>query len=157
MSADQIQIRRAFAEDESAVFPLIDRLVEFGPPPWRDPQTMIAVDRRKIAEAMQSVTDDPLVMVAVFDQKVLGFIHVQSLLDYYRQTPHGHISDLVVAPDCEGQGIGRRLIDAARAWAVERGFQWLTLSVFERNRRALVTYEKAGFRRDMLRLVQVLE
>jgi RimJ/RimL family protein N-acetyltransferase len=48
-------------------------------------------------------------------------------------------------------------MDAARDWAVAQGFRWLTISVFEKNARAAAIYEKAGFNRDILRLVQALD
>ena len=62
-----------------------------------------------------------------------------------------------MAPDFEGRGIGRQLMDAARDWAIAQRFHWLSISVFEKNARAAAIYEKAGFTRDILRLVQPLQ
>jgi ribosomal protein S18 acetylase RimI-like enzyme len=149
-------IRRALPEDEPGVLALVERLVAFGPPAWRDPERMVRVDRQKIAQALRATGDDPLVMVAVVEDAVAGFVHLHSLTDHYNDAPHGHVSDLVVAPAFEGLGIGRQLLDAARDWAVAKRFRWLTLSVFEENSRATAIYEKAGFKRDVRRLVQPL-
>jgi ribosomal protein S18 acetylase RimI-like enzyme len=156
MTSGQVTIRRALPDDAPAVLALVERLVAFGPPAWRDAAQMVQVDRRKIAQALRATGDDPLVMVAAIGDAVAGFVHVHSLIDHYNDEPHGHVSDIVVAPAFEGHGIGRQLLDAARDWAIAKGFRWLTISVFEANSRAAAIYEKAGFKRDILRLVQPL-
>ncbi|WP_263260653.1 GNAT family N-acetyltransferase [Pseudomonas sp. RIT-PI-S] len=156
MTTGQVTIRRAATADEDKVLELVERLVEFGPPAWRNAEQMVIVDKRRIAAALQAQGEDPKVMVATLGGEVAGFVHVHSLKDHYRDAPHGHVSDIVVAPAHEGHGVGRLLLDAARAWATEQGFQWLTISVFEDNRRAAEMYERAGFGRDVLRLVQPL-
>jgi ribosomal protein S18 acetylase RimI-like enzyme len=157
MSNDNTNLRRARVEDESAVLALVARLVEFGPPAYRDAEQMVRVDRSRIAAAIRATGDDPLVLVATVGDGVAGFVHLHSLTDHYNDRPHGHVSDLVVAPEFEGRGVGRQLMDAARDWAVAQGFRWLTISVFEKNARAAAIYEKAGFNRDILRLVQALD
>lgn len=149
-------IRRACAKDEAQVLALVERLVAFGPPAWRDAQQMVRVDRARIAQALSATSDDPLVLVATMADAVAGFVHLHSLTDHYNDRPHGHVSDIVVAPAFEGHGIGRRLLDAARDWAIGMGFHWLSISVFEANSRAAAIYEQAGFKRDVLRLVQPL-
>jgi len=151
-----MNVRRARAEDEAQLLALIERLVAFGPPAYRDPQRMVAVDRAKIAQAIRATGDDPLVLVALVEDAVAGFVHLHSLTDHYNDRPHGHVSDIVVAPAFEGRGVGRQLLDAAREWALAKGFHWLSISVFEKNSRAAEIYEKAGFTRDILRLVQPL-
>ena len=112
-------MRRAEKQDEAAVLQLVERLVAFGPPPWRDSATMIEVDRDKIRKALHSDGADPLVMVAVSGETVAGFVHVHSLCDHYRSSLQGHVSDIVVAAACEGQGVGRLLLNAAQRWALE--------------------------------------
>jgi ribosomal protein S18 acetylase RimI-like enzyme len=97
-----------------------------------------------------------LVLVASVEDTIAGFVHVHSLTDDYNESPHGHVSDLVVAPEFEGMGIGRQLLGAARTWALAKRFGWLTISVFEENVCAVALYERAGFMRDILRLVQPL-
>jgi ribosomal protein S18 acetylase RimI-like enzyme len=150
-------IRRGRPEDAAIILKLVERLVAFGPPEYRNAAEMVRVDQARIAEALRASGDDPLVLVATVEDAVAGFVHLHSLTDHYNDRPHGHISDLVVAPDFEGRGVGRRLLDAARDWAVAQGFRWLTLSVFEANARAAALYEQAGFKRDILRMVQPLE
>lgn len=149
-------VRRAGKHDEEMVLELVARLVAFGPPPWREPAAMIAVDQRNIKAAIRSTGADPLVLVAARGDVIAGFVHLHSLRDHYRSEVHGHVSDIVVAQSCEGEGIGRLLLDAAQTWALGQGYDWLTLSVFEQNQRAAAMYERAGFGRDVLKLVKPL-
>jgi ribosomal protein S18 acetylase RimI-like enzyme len=153
---EAVTVRPAQEGDEPAVMALVPRLTEFGPPPWRDAERMTAVDRRKIADALRAAGEDPVVLVAISGGALAGFVHLHSATDHYGEKPHGHVSDIIVAPNFEGRGVGRRLIAAAQDWALERGFSWLTLSVFEENRRAAALYEGLGFGRDILRMVKPL-
>ncbi|MBP2414116.1 GNAT superfamily N-acetyltransferase [Arthrobacter stackebrandtii] len=41
-----------------------------------------------------------------------------------------HLEQLAVSPDYAGQGIGRALVTAAKAWAREAGFRHMTLCTF---------------------------
>jgi GNAT superfamily N-acetyltransferase len=113
-----LQIRRATVADQGAIFELVPRLVAFGPPEWRDPTAMSATDRKVIGAALQSLSDDPIVLIAVLnDQIVAGFLHLHSVADYYTERKNGHVADLAVAEAYEGRGIGRQLLAAAEDWA----------------------------------------
>jgi GNAT superfamily N-acetyltransferase len=139
------------------VLALVPRLVEFGPPPWRDAAAMTETDRDVIGEALgRSGGDDPALFVAERDGTVIGFVHVHSRIDYYRRRPHGHVADLVVAAGAEGLGVARLLLAEAEAWSRRQGYDWLSLAVFEQNERAAGLYERYGFGRDALTLVKPL-
>ena len=152
-----MQIRRATAADQPAILELVPRLVAFGPPEWRDPAAMSATDRKVIGAALQSLSDDPIVLVAVLnDQTVAGFLHLHSVTDYYTERKNGHVADLVVAQAHEGGGIARRLLAAAEDWARAQRFDWLTISVFRDNRRAAQTYERMGYQPEIIRLLKTM-
>jgi GNAT superfamily N-acetyltransferase len=152
-----LKIRRATPSDEGAVLALVPRLVAFGPPVWRDPAAMSVTDRKVIAAALRSSSDDPIVLVAIAPRDtVAGFLHLHSEIDYYTERKNGHVADLVVAEAYEGKGIGRRLLAQAEDWARARQFEWLTISVFRENSRAARTYAEAGFKEDRVRLLKPL-
>jgi GNAT superfamily N-acetyltransferase len=154
---DLITIRRAGIEDWPAILALVPRLVEFGPPPWRDSQAMSVTDRKVIGAALQSVSEDPVVMVAVANvDSIVGFLHLHSITDYYSAVKNGHVADIVVAQALQGRGVGRQLLDWAEQWARRQGYGWLSISVFPQNVRALKTYERRGFKPDMARLIKPL-
>lgn len=66
-------------------------------------------------------------------------------LDYKPDLADAYISDLGVARDCRGEGVGALLLAHVEAWARERGRARLTLWAAANNEAALRLYEKAGF------------
>jgi len=154
---DVAKIRRAAITDQQESFDLVPRLVEFGPPAWRDAAAMSVTDRKVIGAALLSSTDDPIVLVAVStDHVMMGFVHLHSVVDYYTERRNGHVADIVVAEAYEGRGIGRQLLAVGEDWARAQRYDWLTISVFHENVRAARTYEQLGFKPDFGRLLKPL-
>ena len=58
----------------------------------------------------------------------------------------GHIDQVTVLPDSQGQGVGRALIDRAREWAVADGRRALTLTTYSDVPWNRPLYEHLGFR-----------
>jgi ribosomal-protein-alanine N-acetyltransferase len=58
-----------------------------------------------------------------------------------------HLLNLTVAPDHQGEGWGRLMLDALAVWARGQGAQWLWLEVRVSNTRAQRIYERQGYRR----------
>ena len=57
----------------------------------------------------------------------------------------GHVTQVCVAPEYRGRGLGRMLIQACARNLEQRGFRYLTLTVTASNRNAVGLYEKLGF------------
>ena len=98
--------------------------------------------------------DERIVLIAEDGGARLGFVHLETAVDFFTRERHGHISTLVVAPEAEGRGVGRALVDAAEAWCGERTYRLLTLHVFEANASARRLYERAGFRVDTIKYLK---
>jgi hypothetical protein len=49
-----VTVRRASELDSAAILALVPRLVDFGPPPWRDTAEMTEADLSVIADALTS-------------------------------------------------------------------------------------------------------
>jgi RimJ/RimL family protein N-acetyltransferase len=77
--------------------------------------------------------------VAVADHRVVGSIHVEASRHGY-----GEIG-MAIARDWRGRGVGSALMNAAIAWARERGLHKFSLSVFAHNAAAIALYRKFGF------------
>jgi GNAT superfamily N-acetyltransferase len=58
------------------------------------------------------------------------------------------LNDLYVRSDVRRGGVGRRLLERARDWAVETASKGLTLATAVTNRDAQALYESCGWRRD---------
>lgn len=153
-----VRVRPARAPDGEFIIPLIPRLAEFGPPPWRDAAEMTAAESGVIAEALRAPAADEAIFVAEDgDAQPLGFIHLVTGVDYFTRAAHGHISALVVAHRGEGRGVGRALMGAGEEWARGRNYRLLTLNVFARNSRARDFYERLGYGEDTLKYVKELD
>ena len=57
-----------------------------------------------------------------------------------------HLLNITVAPERQGEGWGRVMMEALAIWARGQGAQWLWLEVRQSNRRARHVYEAGGFR-----------
>lgn len=156
-SDSDIRVRPASPADKDFILSLVPRLVEFGPPPWRDAAQMIFTDRRVLSDKLDEQPPGTAIFVAEDEVGLrLGFIHLQSGADYYQGEEHGHIADVVVAAAGEGRGVGRLLMAKGEEWARGRGYGWLTLSVFAQNERARGVYERLGYGADMIKYVKEL-
>ena len=152
-----VRIRLAVEADGEWLLPLSARLHDFGPPSWRPRSEMDAAVARSIAGAMAATGSHAAVFVAEGpDGRPLGFVHVHETTDFFTGEVHGHVSDIVVAAEAEGRGVGRALMDAGETWSRSRGHRLLTLNVFEKNARARALYEYLGFSPDTAKLVKVL-
>jgi ribosomal protein S18 acetylase RimI-like enzyme len=151
-----VRIRPVTDDDRSFILGLIPRLVEFGPPAWRDAAQMTATDARKVAAALDARNPDTAVFVAEDRGERLGFIELWTLVDYFSGERHGHVSNIVVAGGAEGRGVGGALLAAGEAWCRDHGYRMLTLHVFEHNRDARALYERCGFAVDTIRYVKTV-
>ena len=152
-----VRIRPAEIGDKDFILSLVPRLADFGPPAWRDAVQMTAHDARVLCDKIVKQPPGTAIFIAE-DKKgnALGFIHLQTGADYYNREEHGHIADIIVAPEGEGRGVGRALIEQGEQWARARGFRWLTLSVFTQNLRAREIYERLGYGEDIVKYVKEL-
>jgi len=81
------------------------------------------------------------------DGRVVGWVHVrgQVLLE---AAPYAAISGLVVERQSRGQGIGRRLLEAAETWAQERGYDELLVRSPSSHEGVHEFFERQGYRRN---------
>jgi ribosomal protein S18 acetylase RimI-like enzyme len=158
MSTDSsIQIRSASTRDQDFILSLVPRLVEFGPPAWRDIPQMINTDIQVLTDKPGNQSLGIALFIAEDESGVpLGFIHLQTGNDYYNHEPHGHIANVIVAAEGEGRGIGRMLMEKGEEWARAQGYRWLTLSVFAQNLRAREVYKRLGYGEDIMKYVKEL-
>ncbi|MDQ3692298.1 MAG: GNAT family N-acetyltransferase [Chloroflexota bacterium] len=150
-----VHVRAAVADDaDDARFlaELAPRLAA-GAPDWHTPADITAGTRRHFDEALQGQRETEVMLIAEETAgSRLGFLYAVSTTDFFTGEPHGHISDIVVAPAAEGRGVAMLLLHAAEAWARERGFRTFTLHVFPANTRAERLYARLGYELDVLRL-----
>jgi ribosomal protein S18 acetylase RimI-like enzyme len=133
-----IEIRRAQTEDDAALAEIDAATwsILSSPTPPREPGSGFFIEGRR-------APDD--ILVAETDGVVAGYVMLR------RSTPlpsHEHVLEvngLGVDPRLQGQGVGRRLVEAAKQEASRRGARKLTLRVLSPNAGARRLYESCGF------------
>lgn len=123
--------RRIFAEPG---INLITEVDEFSP--------TVETESRYIREITRA--GNSLFLVAEFDDRIIGQLTLEG--GKRRNVRHSAVLGITVAEGWRGQGIGRRLIEHAIAWARETGqLTRVELHVFARNLAAIHLYETCGF------------
>jgi ribosomal protein S18 acetylase RimI-like enzyme len=147
------------------VLDLADRLVSFEVPGWRPKPELVEGDRRALAgwfalprDASGAVAhgadaDSQAMYIAELDGTPAGCAYLVTLVDYFNQNPHAHLSVLAVSAEAEGHGVGTALLDKSVEWARDRGSDRLTLSALVTNARARALYERKGFAGEYIRYV----
>jgi ribosomal protein S18 acetylase RimI-like enzyme len=152
-----ITIRPATPDDTDFILSLAPRFVAFELPRGRRERETLAAIRADIERALREAPPgDHFFVASDPDGQRVGFLHLQVQRDFFSGVRACHISDLAVAPECEGRGIGRALLAYSEAWARKNRCKLLTLAVFPGNARAHALYERNGFTSDLLRMAKPL-
>ena len=148
-------IRPATPADRAFVVSLASRLVDgFDAPSHRTKAELIEGDRRALEAWFDSPPkDDEAMLIAELDGQPAGCAFLVTLVDYFNERPHAHLSVLAVEKSAEGRGVGSALLAACEQWARTRGSDRLTLSALVTNARARALYERRGFAGEYIRYV----
>jgi GNAT superfamily N-acetyltransferase len=112
----------------------------FAPPGSRPPRW----DPDRAADALRSASSSDLaaVLVARSDGALVGLCTVYLDIESVRFGRRAWVEDLAVHPEHRSRGIGKRLLDAAKAWARECGATHLELDSGEARADAHRFYER---------------
>jgi ribosomal protein S18 acetylase RimI-like enzyme len=136
MNAAAVRIRKADAADAAALARLSGELGY---------ATEVAQMTRRLARVLAD--DEHRVFVAEAEEggAVMGWLQVH-LTKIIESEPRGEIVGLVVSADVRGRGIGRKLVEAAEAWAKEQGAESVGVRCNTTRAEAHAFYERLGFR-----------
>jgi GNAT superfamily N-acetyltransferase len=135
-------LRRATVADLDKVVPLFDAYRQFyGQRP--DPAAARAFLEERIAR------DESVIFLAVAeDGEALGFTQLFPSFSSVSVRRLWVLNDLFVRSGGRRGGVGRRLLERAREFAIETGAKGLTLSTAVDNAAARALYESCGWRED---------
>jgi GNAT superfamily N-acetyltransferase len=135
-----VEIRAARAGEEESIVSLYEWL--FAPPGSRPG----AWDERRAAVALRAAIDshDACVLVADDGDELIGLCTAYQDLHSVRFGYRAWVEDLAVHPERRSEGIGKALLDAAKAWGRERGATHLELDSYEGRENAHRFYEREG-------------
>jgi GNAT superfamily N-acetyltransferase len=89
------------------------------------------------------------ILFALAGDIAVGFLHIEEdkTPPYASVAPHrfAQVVDVYLQPDWRNKGIGAALLEYAKAWAKERGLEYLELFVLEENAPGRRFYEREGF------------
>ncbi len=157
-TASPLHVRLAHADDDDFILSLATRFVDFELPAWRKRSETLNGIRADITRHLRELPAASHLFVAEDDEgERVGFLHLQTQKDFFTGALNCHISDIVVAPDYEGSGVGSELIAYAERWAKQHRCRHVTLAVFPGNERARAFYERRGFGTELLRMAKVVK
>lgn len=136
-----VTVREAGESDLAAVLALYAQ-------PGLDDGQVLGIEEARRVFARFSLYPDYHLYVAVLDGTVVGTFALLIMDNLaHLGTPSGVVEDVVVAAECRSQGIGRRMMEFARARCAERGCYKLALSSNLKRERAHQFYDDLGFDR----------
>jgi len=154
MNDSPLLIRLA-ADADDFILALVPRFADFALPAWRRRHECVEGIRRDLLHHLEDQPANSFLFVAENgDGERVGFIHLQRTADFFSGRSNCHISDLAVAPQHEGNGVGKALLAHAEQWAREHHCQLVTLAVFPGNERARALYEASGYATDLIKLAK---
>jgi GNAT superfamily N-acetyltransferase len=135
-----VEVRAARPGEEEAIVPLYEWL--FAPPGSRP----AAWDERRAAVTLRQAIEshDACVLVADEARALVGFLTAYQDIHSVRFGYRAWVEDLAVDPEHRSRGVGKALLDAAKAWARERGATHLELDSAESRPDAHRFYEREG-------------
>ncbi|HYF76234.1 MAG TPA: GNAT family N-acetyltransferase [Symbiobacteriaceae bacterium] len=137
-----VVVRRATAADAEgwlALGHLLDRETSFM---LLEPGERVATVA-EVRAMLGCPLEDAFYVVAEADGGLVGLLGAER--GEYRRERHKADLFLGVCQGYAGQGIGRRLLEAAEGWAREVGLHRLELTVMAHNARAVALYKRMGF------------
>lgn len=86
---------------------------------------------------------------------IVGLVNNEEMLRYDFKVPkRGRITELVVAREYRGKGIGNVLLDAMKTYLKNNGCKKILIAVFGYNENAIKFYKKNGFHIRMMDMIE---
>ena len=139
-----LQIRRAHASDVDRIAPLFDAYRRF-----YGRTTDLPLARRFLTERLAAGESVVFLAVTGDTGAARGFTQLYPTFSSLSCRPVWILSDLYVDEGARRTGVGRRLMEAAHAFARERGAVTVELDTAHTNTGAQALYESLGYARDL--------
>jgi GNAT superfamily N-acetyltransferase len=140
----RIEIVRAGPLDREVVLDLVERLLA---DLEGKPAEFAGIDRARVVADLEAAGDRWTAFLAREGGREVGVLTVTEHVAVYAGGRYGAIDELYVAPGLRSAGVGARLVAAARAHGVARGWRRLDVTAppGEAWERSVRFYERLGF------------
>ena len=97
---------------------------------------------------------DTELIVAVRGEETIssGYARIEIGKPHVRYEKYAYLGFMYVRPEYRGKGVVQKIMDYLIDWAKSRGISEIQLEVYEENSPAIRAYEKAGFRKQLVRM-----
>ncbi|HQV36671.1 MAG TPA: GNAT family N-acetyltransferase [Flavobacterium sp.] len=87
------------------------------------------------------------VFVALSDDKMIGYVtaSINFPISYYNTNAVCTIGDIMVVEAFQKNGIGDKLVDEVKKWAISKDVKTVQLNVFSKNQKAFAFFNKLNF------------
>jgi ribosomal protein S18 acetylase RimI-like enzyme len=145
VSATRLRFRRAVPDDVSEIVTLVNNCYrgDTSRQGWTTEADLLGGTRTDKSE-IESLIAAPgsTILLCIADESIIGSVHLQ------QEQSSCYLGMFVVKPDLQGAGIGRKLIEAAEAYARdELRSARMTMQVITLRPELLAYYERRGYRR----------
>ncbi len=141
MKKEKLLIRKCLPSDLVTVLHLMAQLGEFAHVEFKpDPGNF-----KKIFTAMEKRPETYINLICVQNDQIAGFLSMVFYRSFLHKVGSALINELVVDEAGRGQGIGKRLVEAAIAEARKRGMDEIEVSTEVDNLAAREFYRRVGF------------
>lgn len=89
---------------------------------------------------------DHFTLISEVDGVAVGYILLEPKEINYRTAKTVEVSNMAVMPEYRSSGVGATLMNKAKEWAKEHGFQTIMVNAYIKNIRAVDFYKKQGFK-----------
>ena len=99
-------------------------------------------------------SENAVVMVAETNGEMIGsgYARIENSKPYLQHRQHAYLGFMYVLPQQRGKGIIQSIIEALKAWSLEKGIHELRMEVYQENKAAIKAYEKAGFQKLLVEM-----
>lgn len=145
------------AVDKESLLSLCGRLVDFELPARIDHEDFERLQYQMLKETLDYLDEKTTILVIKEDGNLLGFIELQTELDWISKQTQGYIARIIVDKETQGRGIGKKLMLEAEKWALNHQYKRIGLNVFLANERAYKFYHQLGYEAETIKMSKKIE
>ncbi|MCF3108661.1 GNAT family N-acetyltransferase [Niabella sp. CC-SYL272] len=151
----EVFIRAATPEDAEILLEFEQKIIE-AERPFDDSLKEGTIHYYDLLELIRSPAATVLLAVAGDEIIGSGYAKIVPAKPYQQYKEYAYLGFMYVKPAFRGRGVNQRIIQALLEWAKAKGLKEARLEVYEENIAAKRSYQKIGFRANLLEMRRAL-